>query len=114
MVTDALPSVAQDARDAAEMLVSEVVTNCIRHTTSDFEVTIRIATGVVRVEVTDWGGGEPVVRNPEPSEPNGRGLQIVEMLSNRWGIERGIDRNADPLPGGPSKTVWFEIVLQPA
>jgi anti-sigma regulatory factor (Ser/Thr protein kinase) len=110
LVREELQSVPQDARDSAEMMVSEVVTNVVRHTTSDFLVTVELEEGVVRIEVTDWGGGDPVVRNPEPTEPNGRGLQIVDMLSHRWGIAPASDSFG---PGG-GKTVWFELILQSA
>ena len=105
MVSGLLAEAPSEARDAAEMLVSEVVTNCVRHTSSDFMVSVEITDDVIRVEVTDWGAGDPIVKHPAPSEPNGRGLQIVEMLASRWGIE--------PV-GSAGKTVWFEILLQTA
>ena len=49
LVTEELGSVPQEARDAAEMLVSEVVTNVVRHTISDFMVSIDLIEDVVGV-----------------------------------------------------------------
>ena len=92
--------------EVVSLLVSELVTNAVLHAKSDFEVDVREAVhGGVRVEVTDFGGGEPVARGPAPSEPRGRGLQIVESLASRWGVER------DDL--GDVTTTWFEIDADP-
>ncbi len=40
------------------------------------------------------------MRSPEPTDPSGRGLKIIDMLSARWGVE------PEPAEG---KTVWFTI-----
>jgi serine/threonine-protein kinase RsbW len=40
----------------------------------------------VRVDVADEGGGAVVFRDPIPTEPTGRGLRIVEQLSDEWGV----------------------------
>jgi serine/threonine-protein kinase RsbW len=94
---------AADVVDAIELMVSELVTNCIRHTDSGFDLTIALSTEQIRVEVTDRGLGEPGMRSPRPSDPTGRGLRIVEMLSTHWGHEKR--------PGG-AKTVWFTLTLE--
>ena len=59
----------------------------------------------MRVEVADLGGGEPELLSPTTSELHGRGLQIVEELSDEWGItERAGDRG---------KTVWYQVDVSP-
>jgi anti-sigma regulatory factor (Ser/Thr protein kinase) len=84
--------------DAAELMTSELVSNCVRHAGTDFEVRIS-ACEEVRIEVRDSGRGSPRVLSPTPREPSGRGLQIVETMSRRWGVI------AEPT----GKVVWFTI-----
>jgi anti-sigma regulatory factor (Ser/Thr protein kinase) len=86
--------------DVAELLVSEVVTNSIRHALAGGRVSVARQGKGVRVEVADSGGGTPVPRQAEPHEPTGRGLAIVGALADRWGV---VD------PPGSGKTVWFEL-----
>jgi anti-sigma regulatory factor (Ser/Thr protein kinase) len=82
------------------LLVSEIVTNAIRYTAADFTVTIEHDEQRIEVQVTDQGGGTPSPRRPDPSDPTGRGLMIVQALSDEWGVTRH--------PDG-SKAVWFRI-----
>ena len=96
----ALSGTTQDVRDAVELMVSELATNCIRHTGADFELTVRQVRGKIRVEVTDRAGGTPAMRSPGPEEPTGRGLQIVSLLSEAWGVEQR---------AAVGKTVWFTV-----
>jgi serine/threonine-protein kinase RsbW len=100
-VTDALADVAPTTRETAEILVSEVATNCVRHTSSDFSVRIETTGPRIRVDVSDQGTGTPKLRSPSASEPSGRGLRIVDLLSDRWGVLSS--------PSAAGKTVWFEI-----
>ena len=60
-------------------------------------------TGRIRVAVTDLAGGRLTVRSPGPDEPTGRGLAMVEMLSEEWGVEQLAAAN---------KTVWFTVSTQ--
>jgi serine/threonine-protein kinase RsbW len=98
--TDALAGIALETLETAELLVSELATNCIRHVGTGFELTIRSSAKEIRVEVTDHGGGEPQMRHPKPTDVSGRGLRIVDMLSERWGVEHAT---------GAGKTVWFTL-----
>jgi anti-sigma regulatory factor (Ser/Thr protein kinase) len=98
--TGALGDVPLEAREAVELMVSELVTNCVRHVHTSFDLTIERMSAEIRVEVTDRGGGIPTMRSPSPDEPNGRGLRIVDMLSRRWGVEQR---------AGSGKTVWFTV-----
>ena len=97
-VRDSLSDQAVETVEAAELMTSELVTNSIRHACTDVEVTISLD-GVIRVEVSDSGGGRPVLRSPTASEPSGRGLRIVEGMSDEWGV----------IGGSRGKSVWFTL-----
>lgn len=96
----ALSETALDVRQSVELMVSELVTNGIRHGQTSFDLVIALTADEIRVEVTDHGGGTPEMRFPGPDEPTGRGLQIVDMLSEEWGVESS---------GPAGKTVWFML-----
>ena len=98
--TSALRGASQETLEAVELMVSELATNCIRHTDSGFDLTIIRNGSDIRVEATDHAGGVPTMRSPEPTDPSGRGLKIIDMLSAGWGVQSGA-------PEG--KTVWFTI-----
>ena len=100
---DVLRDQSSDLVDAAELMVSELATNCVQHAHTDFEITIRTR-DEVRVEVRDAGHGRPEVQSPPPLAPSGRGLRIVQEISDAWGI----------IPSPSGKTVWFALNLQPA
>ena len=86
--------------EAAELMASELATNCVRHAKTDFELTVEVE-GEIRVEVRDVSRGRPTVRSPELAEPSGRGLRIVQALSDAWGVT--------PSPEG--KIVWFSLYI---
>ena len=96
----ALEGVAADVLDSVELMVSELATNCVRHAGTQFELTVARERGTIRVEVTDRAGGRPTMRSPRPDETTGRGLKIVNMFSESWGVDH-------ERAGG--KTVWFTI-----
>ena len=85
--------------EAAELMTSELATNCVRHAHSDFELTIHDSRHEIRVEVSDSGQGQPTLRSPTPQEHSGRGLLIVEELSTSWGT----------IPSANGKLVWFTL-----
>jgi anti-sigma regulatory factor (Ser/Thr protein kinase) len=97
---DTLSGSPASTLEAVELMVSELATNCIRHERASFHMTILGSTREIRVEVTDSGSGTPTMRSPGPDEPSGRGLQIVDMLSETWGVE---------LEQPSGKTVWFTM-----
>ncbi|MET9322560.1 ATP-binding protein [Streptomyces sp. NPDC003038] len=95
-----------DLLHTAELVLSELVTNALHAPApSDRQVGIRIAhsstDGLLRLEVSDAGSGRPELRHPEPDAEHGRGLQLVDALSHRWGVS--------PRAGGIGKTVWSEL-----
>jgi two-component sensor histidine kinase len=95
---------AWDLKDDGRVagIVSELVSNSIRHT---IEATIwvsvrRMGPGIVRVGVADRSARMPITRAEDLSAVHGRGLVLVEALSEgRWGV--------DLLPVG--KRVWAEV-----
>ena len=77
------------------VVVSELVTNSVRHAASSVDAQLRlnaeVRDGAVRVEVHDEGtAGEVAQRASETSGDHigGYGLQLVESLSTSWGVER--------------------------
>jgi serine/threonine-protein kinase RsbW len=103
-VAGLLADVPRDIADEIAIMVSELATNCVRHTVTDFTVSVDKTAGEVRIDVTDAGAGTPEVRSPELSEPSGRGLRIVQELADSFGVRTS--------PGTPGKTVWFVVRLQ--
>ena len=99
LVRDVLHDQSSDLLEAAELMVSELATNCVQHAQTPFELVILDEDRQIRVEVRDTGGGRPVVRSPTPAERTGRGLRIVEAMSDAWGID----------PSSRGKTVWFTL-----
>jgi anti-sigma regulatory factor (Ser/Thr protein kinase) len=96
----------QDVLDDTELVLSELVTNALRvRVPTGRQVGVRIARsvedGLLRLEVSDAGAGEPEVQVPGEDETGGRGLMLVEALAHRWGVEKR--------KGGIGKTVWAEL-----
>ncbi len=90
--------------DVAALLVSELVTNSLRHATGPIGVRlVRPADAARRllVEVSDPLPDPPRERVAGSDEENGRGLQLVAHSSRRWGTR----------PGDSGKTVWFELAV---
>jgi anti-sigma regulatory factor (Ser/Thr protein kinase) len=101
-VLERLAMVPRPTADAIGVMVSELVTNAVRHARTDFRVRMDLDEGVVRVEVTDEGPGVPEVQHlPPPSTFHGRGLFLVRSLADDWGISWQDD--------GRSKGVWFRL-----
>jgi anti-sigma regulatory factor (Ser/Thr protein kinase) len=72
--------------DAARLVVDELVWNVVIH--AGTKAVVRVATqerGGVTIDVADWGPGEPTLREPGPEDLTGRGLMIVNELSDAWG-----------------------------
>ena len=90
------------------LLVSELVTNSVRHARlqAGDRVRLRVALSdrVVRIEVSDPGEGfSAPIPGPTPGLPGGWGLFFAEQLADRWGIDRD----------GGFTTVWLEKDLNP-
>lgn len=88
-----------DDVDAALVALSELVTNAFVHAGTEAKVVVWSTSAGTRVEVEDGGAHLPVRRNFADTAATGRGLQLVEELTDRWGVERR----------GGGKVVWFEL-----
>lgn len=98
-------SLAEGVRAALRLLVSELVTNSVRHVAGSpqpVELAVRIGAREIRVEVRDGGAGfEP--GKPEPRGADGGfGLYLVERMASRWGVDTQ-----------DGTRVWFELDLAP-
>ena len=102
-------SLDESERGALRLLVSELVTNSVRHAAASATpvgLAMRIADGTVRVEVHDGGSGfEPGTPKPRDADAGygGYGLFLVERMASRWGVETD-----------DGTRVWFELDLSPA
>ncbi len=90
--------------EVLRLLVNEMVTNSLLHAgalKTGIGLKVEATADVLRVEVTDQGPGfDPEVRQPTVDQTSGRGLFLVQALSDRWGVIRS---------GGTR--VWAEIDL---
>ena len=97
------PSVPREVLDDVRLLVSELVTNSVRHAELDpsqwVELRAMVEGGTIRVEVVDSGPGfRPEISRPTIYQESGWGLYLVEQVAHRWGVvDDGTIR------------VWFEI-----
>jgi len=101
--------VTSSVLDAAQLLVSELVTNSLVHsgTAEGGDVVVRVHRwgGTCRLEVEDEGCDGVVAPRPaNPMAAGGMGLHLVEQLSLRWGAVRG--------PSGPTR-VWAQLPCAP-
>jgi hypothetical protein len=95
----------EDLIPTTELLVSELVTNAVKYSRGD--VTLRLVNEKALVcEVLDNSGALPRLRQANGEDENGRGLQVVRQLSQRWGARRTATGKVvwceQPLPGGAS------------
>jgi serine/threonine-protein kinase RsbW len=123
MVLPAVPSSARTARrfvddalahfgvgdgaltETAVLLTSELVTNAVLYTAGTIELAVHRLDDAVKVSVGDSSAMAPEPHRPGPQDASGRGLGLVEALSEAWGV--------DPPPGGDredaGKAVWFTL-----
>jgi serine/threonine-protein kinase RsbW len=98
-------SLPEDDRGALRLLVSELVTNSIRHvddSTRPVELAVRVGVRTIRVEVHDGGAGfEPGKPKPRGAD-GGYGLFLVERMASRWGVDTQ-----------DGTRVWFELDVGP-
>ena len=95
-------AVPPETVDVGMLAVSELVTNALLHGTPPVEVQIDVTTDLMRVEVLDASDRRPEIVPAAPATSDrGRGLAIVEALTDDWGYHGRAD--------APGKTVWFEL-----
>ncbi|MEU3701280.1 ATP-binding protein [Streptomyces anulatus] len=94
--------------DAAELALAELVANVVRHVPDRRGQTFifRLPRGEgVRVEVADSSTVMPLAITGDPLDDGGRGLVLVNAVTDAWGIIKQWD--------GSGKTVWFECLTPP-
>jgi anti-sigma regulatory factor (Ser/Thr protein kinase) len=103
-----------DLAEAAELIVSELVTNAVRASTgkdgrprydgaSMPVVVLRMASDRIRLLIEVWDAipGAPAAAHPGPEDEGGRGLMLVEAMCDRWRWQT--------VPNWPGKVVWAEL-----
>jgi anti-sigma regulatory factor (Ser/Thr protein kinase) len=106
-----------DLAEAAELIVSELVTNAVRASTASNGrprydglqmpvVVLRMASDRIRLLIEVWDGipGSPAAAHPGPDDESGRGLMLVAAQCDRWSWQT--------VPGWPGKVVWAELRSQ--
>jgi anti-sigma regulatory factor (Ser/Thr protein kinase) len=92
--------VDDDARESAEIVVTELVTNAVEHAGSASLVEVERRRDAFRLTVRDYDRATlPDATLPDPTSPRGRGLAMVAAVAQSWGV----DAHAD------GKTVWAEL-----
>jgi anti-sigma regulatory factor (Ser/Thr protein kinase) len=89
--------------DDVALLVSELVTNAVRHTADDGSVEMTEMACGVHVEVHDCSTVEPTMGRGAACDESGRGIRLVQQLASAWGVIGRRD----------GKTVWFELAGAP-
>ncbi|MCF3961914.1 SpoIIE family protein phosphatase [Streptomyces fuscigenes] len=93
----------EDQVDSAVLMVSEIITNVLVHTDGDALVCAQTAgesgSRTLRVEVADTSDQLPHRRKPGEMASSGRGLVLMEVLADEWGVD----------PRGDGKMIWFEL-----
>ena len=85
--------------EPAVLLVSEVVTNAVRHGGPPIVVEVDCDEVSLQVRVSDGSQALPVARSPRAEDEGGRGMLLLELLSDAWGVE----------PEADGKAVWFRL-----
>ncbi|MFE0509144.1 ATP-binding protein [Streptomyces sp. NPDC058964] len=100
LVTAQLSEWAQDdVADTVELLVSELVTNALRHTRGPLRLNLRLRDSRLLCEVEDTEPSGPVRNVVDPDAEGGRGTELLDLLADSWGTIRT----------ATGKTIWFEV-----
>lgn len=91
--------VVGDPRDVAVLLTSETVTNAIIHARSETSLTVTTRARSLLIEVTDDDPQVVVAGEQSASSVGGRGLSMLDVLAESWGVENT----------GSGKSVWFHV-----
>jgi len=94
------PELPEQVLEEALLLVTELVTNAVRH--AGPPVRLEVSCGGpsgLGVRVSDGSSHPPAAHRSEPDHESGRGVALVDLLSDAWGVEREAD----------GKTVWFAL-----
>jgi anti-sigma regulatory factor (Ser/Thr protein kinase) len=99
--------ITSGALDDVRLLLTELITNALRHggMKPDDEIDVRaeVSGGTVRIEVHDPGRDGPIEVRAPGARGGGYGLFLVDRLTNQWGVDRR-----------DGTTVWAELSAGPA
>jgi anti-sigma regulatory factor (Ser/Thr protein kinase) len=89
----------EPAIDAANLIVSELVTNAVLHGLSHPQLVLVHQGGSLRIEVADDSASSPEPRLPDDDDEHGRGLLLVGAFSAAWGVQ----------PTASGKRIWAQV-----
>ncbi|MGV9249887.1 SpoIIE family protein phosphatase [Streptomyces sp. NPDC003697] len=97
---------ARERSEEIELVADELITNALMHTEGAATVTLRVLTGIhrerrLRIEVEDSSSVLPRRREPGEAGVSGRGLLLVDRLTDVWGVEAR----------GGGKCLWCEFTV---
>ena len=98
-IDDALSNTPPDTKDITLLLAGELATNAVEHAKTSYALHLLAVAQVVRVDITDHGGGHPCVQDSDQTRAGGFGLRMVDRVATSWGVRNESD----------DTTVWFEI-----
>ena len=99
---------AQSVQDEALLLITELITNSVRHGGPPIVLALECDGDVLRARVRDGNPALPTPITPSlASDEGGRGMSLVEVLTDTWGVDPVQDEH------GPGKEVWFELRATP-
>ena len=94
-------------RDDVLLLVTELVTNAVRHAKAGPDAVVRVelrrGSDCVRVAVSDEGAGFTAEAPLEHDQADGWGLALVDRIADRWAIT----------PTASGTCAWFELRCEP-
>lgn len=95
--------VGEELADVAILCLSELVTNAVMHTGTPSELRVTLGADLLTLAVRDQGASAPDVETPvddaDPLRVHGRGLQVIDALARRWGVDHD----------DAGTTVWVEL-----
>jgi anti-sigma regulatory factor (Ser/Thr protein kinase) len=83
----------EDVIERSALVVTEVVTNSVTHArltaAQPIDLNIQLSPGCLRIDVTDQGtrNFNPVATPPDAGQASGRGLWMIDQLTDRWGVD---------------------------
>lgn len=98
-----LVGVTDDVRADVELVLTELVSNAVRHVGGSVSIVSAVVGSELRLEVSDESSQQPILRPVDNFHEFGRGLQVVDALCSAWGVTTRAH----------GKTVWCLMDLRP-
>ena len=92
---------ALELADEAALLTTEAVTNAVRYAGPPIELTVNCSGSWIEVRVHDASSTEPRQVDAEDFATSGRGVALIEAVSDSWGVLQY---------DGDGKDVWFRLI----